>query len=443
VTRDYVPDAVAQESSSAAATPSELPPQAKPQELRPSRMFGNYRQMLAMESGAEVPREYEEYEQHPASPWTQSPGPSPAIQTDEDRNPFFASEEQLVEDSFNPVVSPQDYTQFGQVEAIGVDRASTVLHVPLVHPLLSQPMQSLRFSGSRNSSSSHSAESFNDNRKAPIAVLSVLGTPVPYPPNLVQALQHLGPHLATSLSNAQQFSASTGAVSSIRHRRSASGRNVLTSPMTIEPTTLDEIVNADLEDPTSAFPDNMTSPSDYSSRSKHSPGSSIAGTPGWDPATHGWTPSRSVGGTPGVNSAEMVDNYFDAKKRSGHRASGSNGVAAQTTPVRSGSRKATGQENKSQTNAEPRSDRKLRFDAFAKEANSPRRPMEREKTSGKVTEASASSQRPEMRHTITQTLVYIDLHQRSRHVQSGWGSPQAGLLRMTVTFRRIFLKKSG
>ena len=414
VTRDYVPDTVAQESSSAAATPSEPAPQPKAQEPRPSRMFGNYRQMLAMESGAEVPREYEEYEQHPASPWTQSPGPSPAIQTDEDRNPFFVNEEQLVEDSFNPVVSPQDYTQFGSVEAIGVDQASTVLHVPLVHPLLSQPMQSLRFPGSRNSSSSHSGESFNDNRKAPIAVLSVLGTPVPYPSNLVQSLQHLGPHLATSLSNAQQFSASTGSILSIKHRRSASGRNVLTSPMTIEPTTLDEIVNADLEDPASAFPDNMTSPSDYSSRSKHSPGSSIAGTPGWDPATHGWTASRSVGGTPGVNSAEMVDNYFDAKKRSSHRASGSNGAA--TTPVRTGSRKAPGHENKPQTDAEPpRSDRKLRFDALAKEANSPRRPLDREKMSGKLNEALASSQRPEMRHTITQTPGPNDKHHSYLH----------------------------
>ena len=120
---------------------------------------------------------------------------------------------------------------------------------------------------------------------------------------------------------------------------------------------------------------------------------SIAGTPGWDPATHGWTPSRSVGGTPGVNSAEMVDNYFDAKKRSGHRASGSNGVAAQTTPVRMASRKAPGHEGKSQTD-----DRKLRFDAFAQEVNSPRRPLEREKMSGKLNEVLASSQRPEMRH---------------------------------------------
>jgi PAS domain S-box-containing protein len=398
VTRDYIPDEP-QQASSTAATPNETVP-----DLRPSRQFGNYRQALAMGSSLEAPREYEEYEQHPASPWTQSPAPSPAIQPDEDENPFFANEEEQVEDSFNPVASPQDYSQFGQVEAIGIDQASTVLHVPLVHPTLSQPMQSLRFSGSKNSASSHGGDSLDVDRRAPIAVLSVLGTPVPYPPSLVQSLQHLGPHLATSLSNAQSFSAGANPGLSIRHRRSASGRNIINSPMAIEPTTLDEIVNADLEESSSAFPDNMTSPSDYSGRSRHSPGSSIAGTPGWDPATHGWTSSRSVGGTPGVTGSEKVDNYFDAKKRSGHRASSSNtGAPAQTTPVRTGSRKLPGQEGRPQSDNEPpRSDRKLRFEGPVADLKSPRRPLDREKMQGRFKEAMASPNRPDLHHTVTQ-----------------------------------------
>jgi PAS domain S-box-containing protein len=400
VTRDYIPDPEAQQSSSAAATPNETVFEA-----RPARPFGNYRQVLAKGSSLEAPRDYEEYEQHPASPWTQSPAPSPAIQPDEESNPFFANEEEQVEDSFNPVASPQDYSQFGQVEAIGVDQASTVLHVPLVHPTLSQPMQSLRFSGSKNSASSRSDP--DGDRRAPIAVLSILGTPVPYPPSLIQSLQHLGPHLATSLSNAQSFSAGANPGLSIRHRRSASGRNIVNSPMTIEPTTLDEIVNADLEDPSCAFPDNVTSPSDYSGRSRHSPGSSIAGTPGWDPATHGWTSSRSAGGTPGVNGADMVDNYFDSKKRNGHRVSGSHtGVSAQTTPIRAGSRKLPGQEGKTSTDSEPPlSARKLRFEGPATDMKSPRRPLDREMMQGKVKEAMPSPHRPDrpdLRHTITQ-----------------------------------------
>ena len=404
VTRDYIPDPESQVSSSTVATPNENATNSSGSDSRPSQAFGNYRQVLAKGSSLEAPREYEEYEQHPASPWTQSPAPSPAIQSDEDQNPFFANEEEQVEDSFNPVSTPQDYSQFGQVEAIGVDKASTVLHVPLVHPTLSQPMQSLRFSGSKNSASSHSEESVDIDRRAPIAVLSILGTPVPYPPSLIQSLQHLGPHLATSLSNAQSFSAGANPGLSIRHRRSASGRNVINSPMTIEPTTLDEIVNADLEDPSSAFPDNMTSPSDYSGRSRHSPGSSIAGTPGWDPATHGWTSNRSAGGTPGVLGSDMVDNYFDAKKRNGHRASGSHtGIAAQTTPVRAGSRKLPGQEGKPQTDNEPpRSDRKLRFEGPATDMKSPRRPLDRDKMQAKFKEPVASPSRPDLRHTITQ-----------------------------------------
>lgn len=399
VTRDYVPDHESQQPSSTAATPSETAP-----DPLPIQVFGNYRQVLAKASSLEAPREYEEYEQHPASPWTQSPAPSPAIQSDEDSNPFFADQEEQVEDSFNPVISPQDYTQFGQVEAIGVDQASTVLHVPLVHPTLSQPMQSLRFSGSKKSASSHGGDSVDVDRRAPIAVLSILGTPVPYPPGLIQSLQFLGPHLATSLSNAQSFSAGTNPGTSIRHRRSASGRNIVNAPMTIEPTTLDEIVNADLEDPSSAFPDNMTSPSDYSGRSRHSPGSSIVGTPGWDPATHGWTSSRSAGGTPGVNGSDMIDNYFDAKKRNGHRASSSNtGAPPQTTPLRSGSRKLPGQESKSQTDSEaPRTDRKLRFEGPAVDQKSPRRPLDKEKMQSRFKEAISSPHRPDLRHTITQ-----------------------------------------
>ena len=403
VTRDYVLDSGLQASSSTAAIQNENATNLSRSDPRPSQVFGNYRQVLAKGSALETPREYDEYEQHPASPWTQSPAPSPAIQSDEDQNPFFANEEEQVEDSFNPVTTPQDYTQYGQVEAIGVDKASTVLHVPLVHPTLSQPMQSLRFSGSKNSASSHGEENLDAGRKAPIAVLSILCSPVPYPPNFIQSLQHLGPHIATSLSNAQAFSAGTNPGLSIRHRRSASGRNLVNAPMKIEPTTLDEIVNADLEDPTSAFPDNLTSPSDYSGRSRHSPGSSIAGTPGWDPATHGWTSSRSQGGTPGVHGSEMVDNYFDAKKRNGHRVSGSNtGVPAQMTHARTGSRKLPGQESKSQIDNEASRDRKFRFEGSAADLKSPRRPLDKEKMQSRFKEGMAPSSRPDLRHTITQ-----------------------------------------
>lgn len=417
VTRDYVPDPATNPTPSNIATPSEPPPEASTPGSRVGRMFGNYRHMLAFESGLETHREYEEYEQQPASPWTQSPAPSPAIQPDEEQNPFFANEEQQVEDSFNPVSSPQDYSQFGQVEAIGVDRANTVLHVPLVHPTLSQPMQSLRSFKTDDKSSPERRKTLDAGRKAPIAVLSVLGTPVPYPPNLTQSLKLLGPHLATSLSIAQAYSAGTGAGMGIRHRRSASGRNIINTPMTIEPTTLDDIVNADLEDPAASgsFGGSMTSPSDYSGRSRHSPSSSIAGTPGWDPAAHGWTASRSVAGTPAVSGTEMVDNYFDAKKRGNHRANSSTGATAQT-PVRAGSRKATAQEGKSKPDAEPsRNDLRLRFAQGLKDEKSPRRPLDKERGSSRPGEAFTSPQRPNLHHTITQVPGPSDKHHSYLH----------------------------
>jgi hypothetical protein len=95
---------------------------------------------------------YEEYEQFPSSPWAQSPAPSPAMQANPDENPFFSSGT-VDEESFNPQGNTPDYAQFGQVEAIGIDKASTVIHIPLMHPLLSQDLPP-RFS--RHNSKSHS-----------------------------------------------------------------------------------------------------------------------------------------------------------------------------------------------------------------------------------------------------------------------------------------------
>ena len=258
------------------------------------------------------------------------------MQADEERNPFFASEEEQVENSFNPAVSPKDYSQLGQVEAIGVDDASTVIHIPLVHPTISQPMQSLKtYPKSKDGHGPPQRSNTIDvERKAPIAILSVLSSTVPYPHNLTQSLKLLGPHLATSCAISQQFSSAHFQAVSIRHRRTASGHNISDAPMTIEPTSLADIVHAEVEEPPGSVSGSVTSPSDYSGPSKSSPTSSIVGTPGWDPATHGWSSSKSVSGTPGRTGSEMVDNYFEAKRRSGQR-SGSNTVTQiQTTPAR-------------------------------------------------------------------------------------------------------------
>ncbi|EGP86539.1 histidine kinase HHK2p [Zymoseptoria tritici IPO323] len=320
---------------------SDAPADVRPQKLHPERLRPRLDQRHSYagpgREARDIPsRDYEEYEQHPTSPWAQSPAPSPAIQADEETNPFFAQDDHQLEDSFNPAVSPKDYAQFAQVEAIGVDHASTIIHIPLIHPTLSQPMQSLKVAA-RSKGQPHEMQRSNTvdvERKAPIAILSILTATVPYPHNLTHTLKLLGPHLATSFAIAQQLSANINRTVSIRHRRTKSGHNATSSPMTIEPiTSLNELAHADLEDPDSSISEPMTSPSEYSGRSRISPAGSIVGTPGWDPAAHGWTAGRSAAGTPALTGSEMVDNYFDSKKRSGNRSASNASIT--NTPAKS------------------------------------------------------------------------------------------------------------
>lgn len=270
---------------------------------------------------------YEEYEQFPSSPWAQSPAPSPAIQNDPTENPFFATSI-VDEETFNPSNSSQDYTQYGLVEAIGVDKASTVTHIPLIHPTLSQPMQppdprtpSRRPSLSREMSDqsvpeSNISEEENFQRRAPIAILSILSPIVPYPRNLTNSLKHFAPHLATSFSNAWQFSNTQAQAAGIAQRRFGTGQPTGLAPMA-DADALGDLMHLDLENIDHSG-GSVTSPSDYSSRSRQSPGGSITGTPGWDASTLGLPNKHSLGSTPGhLAGSEAVESYFDAKRRTG------------------------------------------------------------------------------------------------------------------------------
>jgi signal transduction histidine kinase len=281
---------------------------------------------------------YEEYEQFPSSPWAQSPAPSPAIQNDPSENPFFSTGN-VDEDSFNPTASSQDYSQYGQVEAIGVDKASTVSHVPLIHPLLSQTMQppepetpSCRPSRSHEPSdqSSDVTSPFREDapRKAPIAILSILSPIVPYPRNLTISLKHLGPHLATSFSNAWQFTNAQTQAAGVRQRRQMTGQQ--TTFLSSDKDSLDDLLHLDLEDISHSTGGSVTSPSDYSGKSRYSPGGSITGTPGWDAASLGFSSRQSVGSTPGqLTGSEAVESYFDTRKKTITRASGHSASASQ------------------------------------------------------------------------------------------------------------------
>lgn len=350
LTRDYANDAGDSSSSSrgSAESPQQRSKPAIPTDTQQTlglsvsqRLGNNFRSVLSnVDQHGRRGSNYEEYEQYPPSPWAQSPAPSPAIQADPESNPFFAEEN--VEESFNPTESPHDYSHLQPVEAIGVDRAHTVIHIPLLHPTLSLPMgPKLETPGSRPQSghdrqrndlaSSH--QSLVAERRAPIAILSILSSAVPYPHNLVQSLKLVGPHLATSYSMAHQYTSTHIHAMGIRHRRGGSGHNMGYAPLSLEPTNLHELMRADLSEVAGSISGSITSPSDYSGRSRHSPAGSLSGTPGWDPGSFGLSTSRSVGGTPGAHSGtDMIDSYFDAKKRVGgtHRSTSNVGPSQQT-----------------------------------------------------------------------------------------------------------------
>ncbi|KAK7746879.1 hypothetical protein SLS53_002067 [Cytospora paraplurivora] len=273
---------------------------------------------------------YEEYEQTPPSPWSQSPAPSPAIRADPKENPFF-TDAVVDEASFNPTQKTPDYSAIGPQEAIGVDNAWTVLHVPLTHPLLSRPsgfkldatlldQRSSRRGKDYASDSErqHDPDTLRKDKQTPIAILSILSTTIPYPSNLRYSLEHLSPHLATSFSLCRHYSNLESELSRMHHRRprmtgfgavDPDGR-----PIT-DPAILDYAASEDVTNQSHAG--SLTSPSEYSTRSR-----SIAGTPGGTPGGE----TTSLGGIldkrPAVSSPAHVggDSYFTTRARSSSKS---------------------------------------------------------------------------------------------------------------------------
>ena len=181
---------------------------------------------------------YEEFEQPLSSPWSQSPAPSPAIKPDPQENPFFAPP-QVDEDSFNPTGSSPVYSAQEPVHAIGLESASTVIHIPLIHPSLSKlfpapqtpgPSNKLRKNSllrkgksvltndkpTMNGSMSHHLP---NERRAPIAILSLLSPVIPYPSNFVHSLTHFAPLVATALSLALAHDSLQTQLLSVNYRR--------------------------------------------------------------------------------------------------------------------------------------------------------------------------------------------------------------------------------
>lgn len=278
-------------------------------------------------------RRYEEYEQTPPSPWSQSPAPSPAVRADPNENPFF-TDSQIDEDSFNPARTRHDYSSVQQVEAIGIDRSCTVLHIPLYHVLLSKPVQSFRLDtaameskyGGRTKPPHEQEHEIPKSqpaakeKKSPIAILSILSPIIPYPSNLRHSLGHLAPHLATSFSLCRHYTNLENEIAGLSRRRPHTSGFGAVASNTRRPaddrTPVKGFSYSPAEDdaPQQSQADSLTSPSDYSTKSRSVAGSS-PGIPGWDPGSVG----LSMDKRPSAGSPSFVggDGYFGSKSRPG------------------------------------------------------------------------------------------------------------------------------
>ena len=243
---------------------------------------------------------YEDYEQISPSPWSQSPAPSPAVQADPDLNPFFTTAT-VDENAFLENPPEHDYSIHRDIQAIGIDRAYSIVHVPLIHPTISplkRPKRLIdeRVAGLRSVNSEKSlpasfgrfeqpslASSSESNSRNPIAILSILAPTVPYPSPLTTSLGNLGPLLATALYNARQHSRLQDEVVALRRQQNSYGlqsRQVL-------PNSVGTAGTSSLDTREQPFSPSSTSSvtSEHSSRSMHSPHGSLdggsVGTPGW------------------------------------------------------------------------------------------------------------------------------------------------------------------
>ena len=267
---------------------------------------------------------YEDYEQVPASPWSQSPAPSPAVQADPDTNPFFA-DATVDENAFAENPPLHDYTAELFIPAIGVDRANSILHIPLVHPTMSHlkhppRLDTIRRKGKQNSSRekypTRSLASSESGKRVPIAVLSILSPVVPYPADLASSLNLLIPLLATSFYNARHHSNLQNEITGLsRQRRGHRITPGYPSPHQVARsaglTFIDNNENGFSPPASGSFS------TEYSGMSMHSPresfgGGSVPVTPGWI-SQEGRSQSGEYSNSPNLSSESPVgasDSYF-------------------------------------------------------------------------------------------------------------------------------------
>lgn len=249
---------------------------------------------------------YEEYEQTPPSPWSQSPAPSPAPRTHPEQNPFFTNHA-VDEQAFAKDPPPHDYSKVQPLAAIGVDRSKSVVHIPLLH-------------------ATSFKQAASDILRFPVAVISFLSPIIPYPANLRCSLMYLSPHLTTSFSLAQQYSHLERQLAA-GFDKPRFGHLLGLGGTFSDPSSELELVaglsgHVMTEDGPISARASISSPDEASNASKFSPSFSLAGTPGLEGSNV--SPPANEPSALGVRpSTEAVDDYFNLQQS---RSSG--GLAA-------------------------------------------------------------------------------------------------------------------
>ncbi|KAK4455492.1 hypothetical protein QBC34DRAFT_390065 [Podospora aff. communis PSN243] len=280
---------------------------------------------------------YEEYEQTPPSPWSQSPAPSPAMRPDPTDNPFF-TDSMVDEESFNPSPAPADYSAMKPPEAIGVENSWTVLHIPLTHVLLSKPTPAFKLDsalmeqkmfargkyGDASTVVNQSLDAPPKEKHAPIAILSLLSPIIPYPANLRHSLEHLAPHLATSFSLCRHYTNLETELSGLQKRRPHTAGFGALGPdgrPLADASAIASLGYFPAEDVVSreSLGGSMTSPSEYSGPTRSVAGSPT-GTPNWDPSALGFVMEKRV--TSSSPAPVGGDSYFNTKPKSTTGSSG-------------------------------------------------------------------------------------------------------------------------
>ncbi|KGO77798.1 CheY-like superfamily [Penicillium italicum] len=287
--------------------------------------------IIPMQQGLGVSgwKHYDEYEQVPQSPWSQSPAPSPAPRTHADQNPFFTNHS-VDEGAFSKHPPSHDYSNNLPLEAIGIDQSKTVIHIPLLH-------------------GGHSNQDSSSTLRFPVAVVSMLCTIVPYPPNLRQSLSLLMPHLTTSFCLAQRYSQLERQLSCKMETPRYGHLLGLGGTFSDASSELELVaglsghvsysVGDNNNNPMSAHT-SITSPSDRSSI-KFSPAVSAMGTPGFDLGHIGFGSANQSPGVASRSGGEGADSYFNVPQNKSARDNASHNrsrhIKSKTTTIDSSS----------------------------------------------------------------------------------------------------------